>query len=1120
MATIARYPAERPNHRRRRITVGVLAGWQLYEGASVHPYLESIYSGIRATAREQGCNLLLACGLGPETGPDTFSPAWPTLSGDADFVPVGPWNTDGLIVVPPLLSQERSQQIQAMKAAGHPIVFVGLGEDGPSIDADNEGGIRQAISHLVWHGHRSIAFLAGYEDKDERGDTGDRLRAYRALVKELGLEADERLIAYGLHNPSGGRGAMRRMLASGVRFTAVQTSNDGSAIGAIEALQEAGLRVPQDVAVVGFDDRLIAVAQVPALTSVYFPESEAGHRALELLLEHIEGRRSGPERVRVSTRLVIRQSCGCSASPAPTALSHWMGKGSHPPDDAADLQVRLADAMAAAVQENSLSQPLAAEAVRELCHRLVSVFCESIQRNSTDHFHTALMEFLQRIDVADDDAHRWQVAVSVLRAGLPSVLQALGQAPRRELADDMLHLARTVISDSARRRDSRHRVQENSQATRVGEFTTRLLAALDEEQILTSLSNDLKDIGVQNAHAMFYEPEKDDPVAWCNLRLQNGSQGLTRRFPTRQFPPPGVYPDDRPISLALLPLKFGDTTAGFLAFDSSHLEPCATIVYQLVAALKSARLFRETRRRTDELTALVQVSLALRTAGTRTEMLPVMLDQVLALLNADGAALALRQPDTGDTMVELARGVWSAWTGESVPANDGAAHQAIATGRPFVQPDAVPLALAAVPLIAQNHVLGALWVGRKSPVGDSELRLLNAVGDMAANAIRRVTLHEQTEQRLQRLAALQVVEMAINASLDVRVTLNVLLDQVTTQLRVDAADILLFNVHTQSLEFAAGRGFHGAFTRPAVHLGEGYAGRAALERRPISVPDLSRSDNGLYQSTPPTTEGFVSYYAAPLIAKGQVKGVLEIFHRAPLHTNPEWLAFLEALMGQAALAIDNTVMFDQLQRSNAQLALAYDVTLEGWSRALDLRDKETEGHTRRVTEISMRLARAMGLSEEELVHVRRGALLHDIGKMGIPDQILLKPGPLTDEEWVVMRQHPVHAYQLLSPIAHLRPALDIPYCHHEKWDGSGYPRGLQREQIPLAARIFTLVDVWDALLSDRPYRRAWPAEQVHEYLRGLAGQHFDPQVVPVFMRLLPELSALRARREPARSPSA
>jgi putative two-component system response regulator len=193
-----------------------------------------------------------------------------------------------------------------------------------------------------------------------------------------------------------------------------------------------------------------------------------------------------------------------------------------------------------------------------------------------------------------------------------------------------------------------------------------------------------------------------------------------------------------------------------------------------------------------------------------------------------------------------------------------------------------------------------------------------------------------------------------------------------------------------------------------------------------------------------------------------------------------------------------------LIEAHRELQETYDTTMEGWVHALDLRDKETEGHTRRVTDLTTRMARAAGIDGEALIHIRRGALLHDIGKLGIPDAILLKPGKLTDEEWVIMRLHPVYAYEWLSPIIYLRPALDIPYCHHEKWDGSGYPRGLKGEEIPLAARMFAVIDVWDALRSDRPYRQGWPEDRVLAHLRELAGSHFDPACVELFMRIAAE----------------
>jgi PAS domain S-box-containing protein/putative nucleotidyltransferase with HDIG domain len=372
----------------------------------------------------------------------------------------------------------------------------------------------------------------------------------------------------------------------------------------------------------------------------------------------------------------------------------------------------------------------------------------------------------------------------------------------------------------------------------------------------------------------------------------------------------------------------------------------------------------------------------------------------------------------------------------------------------------------------------------------------------------RTRAEERVQDQMKRLAALRTIDMAITASLDLQVTLHVLLEQVTGQLGVGAADVLLLNPHTQTLEFAAGRGFATpTLQHTRLRLGEGYAGRAAQERRLISIPDVTKGAGDLVRAPHLSEEAFVAYYAVPLIAKGQVTGVLEIFHRAPLVPSEDWLDFLDTLAGQAAIAIDNASLFADLQRSNAGLALAYDTTLEGWSRALDLRDKETEGHSRRVTEMTLHLAQAMGVPEPDLVHIRRGALLHDIGKMGLPDAILLKPGPLTNEEKAIMRRHPVYAYELLSPIDYLRPALDIPYCHHEKWDGTGYPQRLRGEQIPLAARIFAVADVWDALRSGRPYRPAWTGGRARQYIRRQAGKHFDPQVVEVFLRMQAETEA-------------
>jgi len=340
--------------------------------------------------------------------------------------------------------------------------------------------------------------------------------------------------------------------------------------------------------------------------------------------------------------------------------------------------------------------------------------------------------------------------------------------------------------------------------------------------------------------------------------------------------------------------------------------------------------------------------------------------------------------------------------------------------------------------IGEETAVGSLKAGAHDFLLKSKLaRLIPAIHRELKDAeVRRArrSAESSLERQLHRLQALRTIDLAITSSLDVRVTLNVLLDQVVTQLSAHAADVLLLSPGTKHLKFSAGRGFHSAaLQQTEIRLGDSPAGIAAMERTIVSLPDLRKELSSFSRGPFLAGEGFVSYHAAPLVTKGRAIGVLEVFHREPLYPDPDWLEFLEALAGQAAIAVENAELFSDLERKNDELVVAYDATLEGWVHALDLRDKETEGHTQRVTEMTVRLARVFGISEEDMDHVRRGALLHDIGKIGIPDQIMLKPGPLTDDEWVIMHKHPVYAYEWLNPIPYLRPALDIPYAHHEKW---------------------------------------------------------------------------------------
>jgi putative nucleotidyltransferase with HDIG domain len=353
----------------------------------------------------------------------------------------------------------------------------------------------------------------------------------------------------------------------------------------------------------------------------------------------------------------------------------------------------------------------------------------------------------------------------------------------------------------------------------------------------------------------------------------------------------------------------------------------------------------------------------------------------------------------------------------------------------------------------------------------------------------------------ERMEALAGVGSVINSSLGRERVLNEVMDTLIALMKAEHGFLMLKDaggdLHVETARHTEHRRVtedDSAFSRSVV--------RRVLEKGEAVLTTNAQEDPRFEQQASVAALNLLSILCAPLKVKDDLIGAIYVDNRAKSGIfHSEELGLISTFANQAAVAIDNARLFDDLQASNAELQAAYQATLEGWVRALDLRDKETEGHTKRVTALTEVLARNMGLDAASLVHIERGALLHDIGKMAIPDGILLKPAPLTPEERVVIEQHPVYAFEMLSPIKFLNPALDIPYCHHEKWDGSGYPRKLSGDTIPLAARIFAVVDVWDALVSDRPYRKGLDPVEVREKIRGDAGKHFDPQVVDAFMSL-------------------
>lgn len=357
------------------------------------------------------------------------------------------------------------------------------------------------------------------------------------------------------------------------------------------------------------------------------------------------------------------------------------------------------------------------------------------------------------------------------------------------------------------------------------------------------------------------------------------------------------------------------------------------------------------------------------------------------------------------------------------------------------------------------------------------------------------------EKRLAELEVLYKISSSLRYLDNLDIMLSSLLNQTLLALETEAGAIWLEDPEDGSLYLASARDwFKNLDNQLPLRPDEGIVGTTFKSGKPYISPEFILDPNTTDRGRLKTPAGWGG--ACLPIHSGQDNiGAIVIAVKRPREINAEEIKLLSSVAEMAGIAVHRIRLFEELQAAGKALASAYDETIKGWADALELRDQETEGHSERVTELTLKMARHLGISEEQIIHIYRGALLHDIGKMGVSDTILLKPGPLTDREWEIMHRHPLYAYEMLAPIAYLKPALNIPYCHHEKFDGSGYPRGLKGEEIPLEARIFAVIDVFDALTSDRPYRKAWTRKEALEYINKESGAHFDPQVVELFLNL-------------------
>jgi len=604
-------------YRHNRPTIGVLPGWQAYVG-TLDSFLGQVLHGIQMAAHDHACNLLMACGIGSNPDVSYGRPAWPIQDPEVDFMPVGQWNTDGLIVVPPLSVQITIDTIDSVRACHFPLVYAGDRESGPSVIVDNLGGVHQAIFHLYEHGHRQIAFISGRNPEME-GDSRLRLRGYLSALQEFGLDVHPDLIAQGFHTHAGGYQAVREILNRGVHFTAIMASNDQSALGAMDALRDGGLLIPQDVAVIGFDDRLEGRAMEPSLTTVHFPMFELGYQSVDLLLKQIEEGVQDSALVQIPTRLVMRESCGCLAGstsriPAEIGTGERFSKNIESSDNPVNPPVSRANhgGEAAIRRPSTLQitqamtslvfndlQRLSLKEVTSLCQRMAEAFKASLTYGDATIFRLTTQQVLERVASAGDDLFAWQSALSVLRAEqeVPEHIGELMEVPpsalNRQQVEDMLHQARVIVSEVSRGQYSRILLRQMNWANQFGQLTARFFTVRDEAELFEMLARELPAVGIRTTAIAFYEPDGPDETGWSVLQTTDVSGQHNRRFPSRAFPPPGLYPEEQPFNLVLLLLLGLGDIKGYIAYETDDLDMCALMTRQIVGALWGIRLYRQ-----------------------------------------------------------------------------------------------------------------------------------------------------------------------------------------------------------------------------------------------------------------------------------------------------------------------------------------------------------------------------------------------------------------------------------------------------------------------------------------------------------------------------------------------
>jgi signal transduction histidine kinase/DNA-binding LacI/PurR family transcriptional regulator/AraC-like DNA-binding protein len=568
--------------RKKALTIGILPGWQAYTG-SIDTFLDHVFRGILSAANDLDCNLYFGCGVGHNYGKSLGRPAWPVQSEEVDFIPVGPWNCDGLIIIPPFATDTGRVYFQGLVDSGYPIVFAGSVHRGPGVVADNKAGVRQALLHLIQHGHQQIAFISG-RDRDDDSDSTERLRSYKQVLMEVGIPVVDELIVSGNHTYEGGREAIEILLLKKNLFTAVLASNDQSAVGAMDALRDRGLLVPHDIAVIGFDDRLEAKSQVPLLTTVRFPMFEMGYQALHYVFDRIAHPDSIMSVKRIPTHLVIRESCGCTHHSALTMLNPSKKKIL----SEANIYQDVAYAIYKETQRFTLAE------ISYLCGRLMDALLLSLRSDDPHPFTATMYQVLDYASREGEDLYAWQNMVTTLRERKDEICKLVNcKDPEKIIA--LLDSARVQISEVTRGHSSKVSIQRSFAFANIGQLTSQLFTVKSENEIFSALAENLPLIGISSTVIGIYENPTETPhsdlelLYSTNTRLQRKKIKCTAK---------NIIPVDSKNNAnsnchMFVPIHMGENSTGFVSFETRQFDFTTLIAQQIASAMQGVHLYRE-----------------------------------------------------------------------------------------------------------------------------------------------------------------------------------------------------------------------------------------------------------------------------------------------------------------------------------------------------------------------------------------------------------------------------------------------------------------------------------------------------------------------------------------------